>query len=119
MNLPVSAERLVLFPDREIESAIQIEIYGDTDQDVLSSIARSVRYRLLEDSRIPSVAIDGNRTEEVTIEVDEGALQRYGLSLSDALAKLRESSLLPEPGSIKGAGSGRILLKPDNQGLFQ
>ncbi|MFS8182741.1 efflux RND transporter permease subunit [Pseudovibrio denitrificans] len=117
VSLPSAAEKPVVVRAEEIEDAIQVEIFGDADPDVLDTVARRIKDRLLEDQLIPSVTISGERTQEISIEVQEDALQRYQLSFSELVRQVGNFSLISQQGSLKNE-NGRILIKADKQGYF-
>jgi multidrug efflux pump subunit AcrB len=118
VSLPDAAENPVVVRATEIEEVIQIELFGPLEQDVLSTIARRLKDRLLEDPLIPSVTIGGDKTQEITIKVNEQALQRYGLTFGTVVRQVQAFSLVSEQGSLKGE-NGRILVKADKQSYYK
>ncbi|KZK77213.1 Swarming motility protein SwrC [Pseudovibrio sp. Ad46] len=117
VSLPSTAEKPVVVRAEEIEDAIQIELYGEADPDVLDTVARRIKDRLLEDALIPTVTISGERMQEISIEVQEEALQRYKLSFDELVRQVGNFSLISQQGSLKSE-NGRILIKADRQGYF-
>ncbi len=118
VSLPDAAENPVVVRATEIEEVIQIELFGPLEQDVLSTSARRLKDRLLEDPLIPSVTIGGDKTQEITIKVNEQTLQRYGLTFGTVVRQVQAFSLVSEQGSLKGE-NGRILVKADKQSYYK
>jgi len=89
---------------------ISLAIYGDTDVRVLKDVAQFVRDELNTREAISQVFIKGVADYEISINVSEQSLRRYGLSFNDVVQAVRRASVDIPGGSIKARG-GEILLR--------
>ncbi len=117
-SFPDNAESPVI---RELEIARQVldvAIAGDTDEATLRRLAERVRDELLALPGISRVTLANARPYEISIEVPEQQLRRYGLTLDEVTAAVRASSLDLSGGSVKTEG-GEILLRTKAQAYRQ
>lgn len=79
-----------------------ISLYGDLPPKELNRLARDLRNELtqLEDGS-PLVDLWGESSEEVSIEVSEEALQRFGLTFDDVARAIRGSSINLSGGQVR------------------
>ena len=92
---PVVSERLVR------NQVINIAVSGDVSESTLKSLANKIRSDLIADPDISQVSLVGVRDYEISIEVSEQALQRYGLSLAEVMAAVSRSSLDLPAGTLR------------------
>ncbi|MEM9810578.1 MAG: efflux RND transporter permease subunit, partial [Pseudomonadota bacterium] len=91
-----------------------IMLSGDIGEKALNRLARKYRNELAAiPGGTPLVSSDGLRTEEVSIEVSEQALRRYGLTFDEVTQAVRGTSLNLSMGEIRTA-SGNIPLASRN-----
>ncbi|MEJ2111970.1 MAG: efflux RND transporter permease subunit [Acidobacteriota bacterium] len=95
------------FPE-EVESPVP------ADERTLKTIGERIRDELSALPEITQVELSNSRPFEVSIEVSEETLRRYGLSFEDVALAVRRSSLDLPGGSIR-AESGEILLRTKGQ----
>lgn len=93
---------------------INLMVYGDVPKRTLREWAERVRDDLTVRDEISQVDIAGVPPYEISIEVSEAALRRYGLSFARVSAAVRRASLDLPGGSVKTAG-GEILLRTEGQ----
>ncbi len=84
-------------------SELALRLYGERIRDSLSSLPN-----------ITQVELGNVRDYEISIEVSEEALQRYGLTFDEVVAAVRRGSLDRPGGSLKTSG-GEILLRTKGQ----
>ncbi len=82
-TFPADAKNPVIEKAIREEHAIWIQLYGDADRHTLQYVANQLKGTLLAKSTISQVDISGWLDPMMVIEIDEGQLQAYGLSLSD------------------------------------
>ncbi|MEM1144049.1 MAG: efflux RND transporter permease subunit, partial [Pseudomonadota bacterium] len=99
--LPARAERPAVRAAQWDATAIRIQLYGDVPHVVLSNLAETLREDLLAQSNIARVDIEGQRTPEIAIEVNEAQLQAYGLSLADVSRAVSAESVLEVSGVLR------------------
>ena len=115
-TLPEETEKPVV---REIifrRQVIDIAVAGNLDEPSMKRLAEEIREDLLAQPEISQVQLASVRPYEISIEVSEAALRRYGLTFSEVVSAVRNSSLDLPGGSVKTPG-GEILLRSKGQAL--
>jgi len=82
-TFPADAKNPVISKGQREEHALWIQLYGDVDRHTLQMLGTELKADFLAQSDITSVSESGWRDPQMVVEVDEGRLQAYGLSLSD------------------------------------
>ncbi len=101
-TLPVDAFPPVVSQWRNEEGAMFIALYGDMPERDLTRLAREIKDDLAAlPGGSPLVNLWGARKEEVSIEVSEEALRRYGLTFDDVARAVRGSSLNLSAGQVR------------------
>jgi len=80
-NFPVEAERPLVTTPQRIRDAIGIVIYGEYDALTLRRYAEDVRDEVANIPGITQVRLDNVLPFEISIEVSEFSLRKYGLTL--------------------------------------
>ncbi|MBC2595394.1 efflux RND transporter permease subunit [Ruficoccus amylovorans] len=93
---------------------IAVAVYGETSEGVLKRMGEEVRNELLMLPGVTQVEISGIRDYEISIEVSEEALRRYGLTFDEVVQAVRRSSLDMPGGRLRTEG-GEILLRTMGQ----
>jgi multidrug efflux pump subunit AcrB len=93
---------------------INVAVAGNTDETTLKVLAEQIREDLLAQPGISQVQLSSVRPYEISVEVSEAALRRYGLTFTEVVQAVRNSSLDLPGGSVKTAG-GEILLRSKGQ----
>ena len=96
------------------DEAINIAVYGDVSERDLRRTAEKVRDDLLSIKEISQVNLTGVRDYEISVEISENNLRRYGLTFDQVTAALKSGSLDLPGGSIKTAG-GDVLIRAKGQ----
>ena len=91
-----------------------VTVWGDADELALRKLGEKIREDLLDLPDITQVELTNVRPYEISIEVSEHALRKYGLSFDEVSAAVRRSSLDLPGGSVK-TGGGEILLRTKGQ----
>lgn len=91
-NFPADAENPVIEKDEREEHSLWLQLHGDTDRHSLQLLGEELKSDLLENANISRVSESGWRDPMIAIEVDEGQLEAYGLSLSDVEDAINDSS---------------------------
>ena len=87
-----------------------IALFGDVGERPLRQTAERLRDDLLAVNQIAEVELGGVRSYEISVEVDEQALQRYGLTFETISQKISAASLDLAGGTLRTA-NGDILLR--------
>ncbi|MEM7671336.1 MAG: efflux RND transporter permease subunit, partial [Pseudomonadota bacterium] len=91
-----------------------IMLIGDIDDRQMNRLARTIRNELAAlPNGTPLVDVQGLRSEEVSIEVSEAALRRYGLTFDEVSLAVRGASLNLSMGEIR-TDTGNIPLASRN-----
>ncbi|MCF7957379.1 MAG: efflux RND transporter permease subunit [Phycisphaerae bacterium] len=123
-EIKAGVDRIITFPE-ETEKPIITEIttrnhvitvilHGDVSEKTLKNLANRMQTNLTALKNISQVDVSGVRDFEISIEVSEETLRRYGLSLEQVANAVRQSSLDLPGGSIKTIG-GEILFRAKGQ----
>ncbi|WP_300667647.1 efflux RND transporter permease subunit [Desulfoluna sp.] len=109
-TFPEDAEEPVVSKILNLQETVSVVVYGDLPERTLRERAERVRNELLDRPEITQVELGGVRPYEVTIEVSEENLRRYGLTMERVAGAVRQASLDLPGGTIK-TKSGEILLR--------
>ena len=99
--LPRGAERPVVTAAEWDETALRINLYGEVSKTLLQSLAERLREDLLLKPGITTVYLQGDKTPEITIEVDEARLQTYDLTLVDVSSAVARESVVEVSGVLR------------------
>lgn len=123
-NVKAEVDRIITFPEEtekpiitELttrQEVLTIVLYGDASERTLKELANEVRDELTAMDNISQAYVVGVRNYEISIEVSEETLRRYGLSFDQVAYAVRRSSLDMPGGSIKTSG-GEILFRAKGQ----
>ncbi len=113
-TFPEETEQPVIQEVTNRFQVINVSIAGDTDELTLKRLGERVRDELTLLPEITQVELQNARPYEISIEVSEDALRRYGLTFDDVAQAVRRSSLDLPGGSVKTEG-GEILLRTKGQ----
>jgi multidrug efflux pump subunit AcrB len=113
-TFPAETERPIVSQVLTVSQVADIVISGDTDERTLKTLAQETREDLAAIDGISQVTMEYVRPDEISIEVSEQTLRRYGLTLEAMADAVRRSSLDLPGGAIK-AGGGEILVRTKGQ----
>jgi len=100
-TFPDSAEPAQMRLFRSQDELVRIAVSGDVDERILKRYAEKVRREIALLPHVPAVELFGVRDEEVSIEVSEDALRRYGLTFSDIVDAIRGASINASAGNVR------------------
>ena len=110
LTFPVDAEPPIVMRTILRNDALRVEIHGELDPASQKELAQTIRDELLALDDINSVTLSGARAYEISVEVSENTLLKYGLSLDQIAQTIRQSSLDLPAGSLETQG-GEILVR--------
>ena len=96
------------------QAALQIALSGDVPERTLKVWGERIRDQITALPGITQVELTNARPDEISIEVPEESLRRYGITFDDVVAAVRRGSLDRPGGSLK-TESGEILLRTKGQ----
>ncbi|MGB1274279.1 MAG: efflux RND transporter permease subunit, partial [Nannocystaceae bacterium] len=109
-SLPKDAERPTVSLAAPRAEVISVVLYGNQSTQVLRALAEQARDQMLVDSDITQVDLTGAPPREIVIEVPQGELRRYNLTLDQIAQKVAATSVELPGGGVKTAG-GEILVR--------
>ncbi len=95
-------------------NTLQIALSGDASERALRIYGEKIREGLLSLPDVTQVDLSSVRAYEISIEVSESSLRRYGLTFDEVARAIRRSSLDLPGGAIK-TSTGEILLRAKGQ----
>lgn len=113
-TFPDNTERPIYSIPQFRRGVISVVAAGDLSEKDLRGLGERVRDGLLALPQITQVELQAVRSYEISIEVAEHALDRYGLTFDDVVRAVQRSSVDLPAGSIK-SDSGEILLRTTGQ----
>ena len=113
-TFPAEAERPIYRLSRSWFEVIGVVVAGPLEALELRRLGERVRDDLLALSGITRVVLEGARPYEISVEVPEPTLQRYGLTFAGIADAIREGSLDLTAGTLRTRG-GEILLRTTTQ----
>jgi multidrug efflux pump subunit AcrB len=80
---------------------IRVAVHGDLTEQKLKRLAEQLRREAAVLPAITIVQLFGVRAEEVSVQVSEEALRRYGMSFNDVATAIRNNSINQSSGSVR------------------
>jgi multidrug efflux pump subunit AcrB len=117
-SFPEQAEKPTIQKFDHSNQAIQLQIYGNINEYSAKALSEQIRRELLADPGIAKVEIWGARDYEITVEIDEITLRKYGLTLNQVAGAIRRASIDLPGGSIR-TENGDIMLRTKGQAYRQ
>lgn len=119
-DIKSEVDRITSFPEDAEEPEVRlvahrrgvlwVVLYGNVDRIVLHELSERVRDDFLQDPDITQVDVSGLPPLEIGIEIPQENLRRYGLTLQEVSARLRNASVDLPAGGLK-TKSGEILVR--------
>jgi multidrug efflux pump subunit AcrB len=109
-TFPIDAEEPKVSILSRRRNVIDLVLYGDASDAALHELGELARDQLLSDPDITQVELEGVSPLEISIEIPQENLRRYGLTLGEVAARLRSAAVDLPGGGIK-TSSGEILLR--------
>jgi multidrug efflux pump subunit AcrB len=113
-TFPLETEEPIVQEALSRLQVVNVSIYGDTDEQTLKELGQRIRDEIVALDGISQADLKSVRPYEISIEVSEDDLRRYGLTFDDVASAVRRSSLDMPGGSVK-ADSGEVLLRTTGQ----
>ncbi len=100
-SFPVSAEKPIVVKEKSTSGASWLSLTGDVSLYDLKKAAEQIEDELLASGVISQVRVSGFPNLEISIEVKEQDLRRYGLTFAEVAAAVRQNNLDISGGTIK------------------
>ncbi len=99
--LPEDAEKPVITRARFRGRSVSVLLYGPDDRETLKYIAEDFRDRLLLEPGLSQVTISGVPEREISVEVREESLRRYGITFQDVSRAVNSANLNLSGGKLE------------------
>lgn len=116
-SFPVETEKPIVSKMSLTRRVVQVAVSGHVDERTIKEIARELRDEIVALDGISQVAVNFIRPYEISIEVSELELRRYGLTLEQISRAIRQTSLDMPGGSIR-TSNGEILIRSTGQAYW-
>ena len=116
-TFPEETEKPIITLVTPQRTVMDIAITGLSDEREIKVIGQRVRDEIAALPNVTNVDLSATRPYEISIEVSEAALRKYGLSFDQVALAIRKASLDLPGGSIK-TGDGEILLRTKGQAYW-
>jgi multidrug efflux pump subunit AcrB len=113
-TFPAETEQPVISHFELKRNALKLALSGDTNERSLRVWGERIRDEIAALPGVTQVELTGARDYEISIEVSEESLRRYGLTFDEVARAVRRSSLDLPGGSIR-TDAGEILLRAKGQ----
>jgi multidrug efflux pump subunit AcrB len=113
-TFPVDAERPIITEIAYRHHMVVVSLAGDIGERNLKELGEKLRDDLASQPQVSVVEIASPRLYELSVEVSEFTLRRYGLTFNDVVTAIQTSSLNLPAGAIKAEG-GDIQLQTRGQ----
>ena len=113
-TLPKSAEKPVIQKLSKTSEVITVAVSGKIDEESLISIAENIKDDIDALSEVTLTQIGGKKPREISIEVSENNLKKYGLTLGQ-LSSIIQSNSIDMPGGSINTIDGEILIRSIGQ----
>lgn len=109
---PGNAEQPIVSVTQSLSNVLTLVLVGQVGEREMRETAELLERDLLALDVVSAITVRGARTKEISIEISEEALRKYGLTFKEVADAVRGSSLELSGGAIKSA-DGEILLRTD------
>ena len=113
-TFPALTEKPVIYKEEVPIHVVFVSLYGNVDEFARKLLAQQIRDELMTLPPVNQVEILGDRAFEISIEVSEHVLRKYGLTMSEVSDAIRNASVDMPGGAINTSG-GDILLRTEGQ----
>ena len=104
ISFPEEASKPIIKQLKSKNAAAHLVVSGKASPKMLKKIAETVRGHLLSRGEITQIEFGYKRDYQITIEVSETSLQRYGLSFAEVAQVVQQNSSKVSAGGVESAG---------------
>ncbi|MCJ8167879.1 efflux RND transporter permease subunit [Atopomonas sediminilitoris] len=113
-SFPDEAEKPIVAKFEPRQQVLWLSLHGNLDEILRKRLAQQIRDDILALPAVNQAEVVGDREFEISVEVSEVSLRRYGLTFDDVAKAIRQSSIDLSGGHLKTAG-GDIQLRSKTQ----
>lgn len=116
-TFPQETEKPIITLVTTEQPVMDLAVIGPTDERELKVIGQQVRDEIAALRGVTQVELANSRPYEISVEISEASLRRYGLSFDQVAGAIRAASLDLPGGSIK-TEAGEVLLRTKGQAYW-
>ncbi len=116
-TFPVETEKPIVSKLTITHDLMEIAVSGQTSERTLKELGQEIRDEIVAIDGVSTAALQFVRPYEISIEISEDTLRRYGITLQQVAQIIRNTSLDMPGGTIKSEG-GEILLRAKGQAYW-
>ncbi len=109
-SFPADAEKPIVYKRRAVSQAAYIGLSGDVDKLTLKKLANDIEDDFYASGVISQIVVNGLPELEISIEVSEENLRRYGLSISEVSTAIRNNNQDISGGLIRNDNEEILIL---------
>ena len=113
-TFPALTEKPVIYKQEINNPVVMVALNGDLTDLTRKALGNEIRDELLQLPSVNKINYFGDRPYEISIQVSERTLRKYGLTMSEISQAIKNSSVDMPGGTIKSEG-GDILLRTEGQ----
>ena len=123
-DIKTEVDRIETFPENAKEPVvveivnrnpvISVAVYGNASEESLREVAEKIRDDLADTGPISLAELVGERNYEISVEISEENLRRYGISF-DYIARVLKSGSIDLPGGAIKTNQGEVLVRSKGQ----
>ncbi|MEM8943089.1 MAG: efflux RND transporter permease subunit, partial [Pseudomonadota bacterium] len=113
-SFPADSEKPIVEAVEAVTGAISVSVFGDIEQRKLKELSEQIREEILALGNISEITYYGEQKYEISIELSDEKLRRYGLSFDDVVRAVQVSSRDLPGGQMRTEG-GAITLRSTSQ----
>ncbi|MEH6585670.1 MAG: efflux RND transporter permease subunit [Halioglobus sp.] len=98
---------------RNRDEMIRVAVHGDVSERELTRLAEDLKDEMATLPYVSTINLFGTRSEEVTIELSEAGMRRFGLTFTDVAAAIRANSINLSSGRVR-TKTGDVQLRARN-----
>lgn len=107
---PGDAERPVITKTKRTQDVMRLALYGNVSEEILKYWADTIEDELLSLSGIALTSVSGTRDYQISVEVAEENLRRYGMTLQDIGSAISAFSVDVPAGTVESQ-QGDVVLR--------
>ncbi len=113
-TFPALTEKPVIYKQEINNPVVMVALNGDLTDLTRKALGNEIRDELLQLPSVNKINYFGDRPYEISVQVSERTLRKYGLTMSEISQAIKNSSVDMPGGTIKSEG-GDILLRTEGQ----
>ncbi|KGE04354.1 Acriflavin resistance protein [Pseudohaliea rubra DSM 19751] len=113
-SFPADAEKPIVEEIEAATGAIRVSLFGDIEAQQLKELSEEIREEILALGNISELTVLGERAYEISIELSDERMRRYGLTVDAVVTAIQQRSR-DLPGGLLRTDAGAITLRSTSQ----